>query len=210
MAKRKAHDAELDELVVEVLEPQTKKLITALSLKIAGPNRLMALNVFRATVNEIGFPLPETTLSRWRTQLALDPDYFIPAKKSGRPRSLAHGDEQLLGGFILHENAMNRRVGYREVNAFLKDNLNVETSLSTLVTYVHAGGFSQQVAKVRPKSDARVSRAQKLLLGLDFIDELKEQGFYRTLLHRMFCIDVTHTSHGKVRPVTLAPVNAYA
>ena len=102
---------------------------------------------------------------------------------------------------------MIRQVTYAIVDAFLQAELNVETlrPTCTLISYVHAGGFSEQVAKVRAANDARVSHHNKLALGLEFIDELKEQGFFKTPLHRMHCIDATHTSHGKVKYTTIAP-----
>lgn len=205
MSKRRKSDTGVDADEEAKLQPQTKHVITALSLRLAGVGQLMQLNTFRSHLNECGFPVPETTLSTWRRLLPEDPDLFIPKQISGRPRSLTYEDEQLLGGFILHQNAMVRQVTYATVHAFLRAELNVETSRPTVISYVHAGGFSEQVAKVRAANDARVSHHNKLALGLEFIDELKEQGFFDTPLHRMHCIDATHTSHGKVKYTTIAP-----
>ena len=156
---------------------------------------------------ECGFPVAKSTLQQWRTGLSLDPNYFAAKRIPGRPRSLTHEDEELLGGFILHQNALNNKVTYKALDAFLRAELDVETSPSTLITYVHAGGFSQQVAKVRPKSDTLVSHHQKLALGLAFIDELVASDFFKAARHRVFAIDVTHTSHRKEIHKTIAPRN---
>ena len=50
---------------------------------------------------------------------------------------------------------------------------------------------------------------QKDALGLDFIDELKEHGFFKTPLHRMHSMDATHTSPGKVKHTAIAPTGGY-
>ena len=113
MSKRRKSDTGVDADEEAKLEPQTKHVITALSLRLAGVGQLMQLNTFRSHLNECGFPVPESTLSIWRKLLPEDPDLFIPKQISGRPRSLTYEDEQLLGGFILHQNAMVRQVTVR-------------------------------------------------------------------------------------------------
>ena len=106
MSKRREPDSNSDGLDVEKLEPQAKRLITALSQRFSGPRQAMTLDQFRQHVHECGFPVSKPSLLRWRAGLSLDPNYFAAKRIPGRPRSLTHEDEELLGGFILHQNRL--------------------------------------------------------------------------------------------------------
>ena len=209
MAKRRLPETNLDEDEERKLQPQTKHLITALSQRFTGYEQIMTMDAFRTHLQDSGFPVALSTINRWRASLTLDPNHFASKQISGRPRAFTLEDEKLMGGFIMHNFNLNSQVTYADVDASLRSELNLQTSIPTITSYVHAGGFSQQVAIVRPLSDARVSHHQKLAEGLKFIADLKEEGFYDIDLHRMFCIDSLHTTHRKVKPKTLAPRNAY-
>ena len=209
MSKRRVPDTIPDEDEEVKLQPQTKHLITALSQRFTGYDQLMTMSAFRSHLDGCGFPVPVSTLNSWRASLTSDPNHFTPKSISGRPRALTLEDARLMGGFVMHNFNMNRKLTYADVDDFLRAELDLQTSISTITSYVHAGGFSQQVAIVRPLSDARVSHHQKLAAGLEFIEDLKEEGFYDTALHRKACVDAVHTTHRKDKPTTLAPRNPY-
>ena len=207
--KRKVAAVEHGVDTVESLEPQAKRLLTTISHLVAGPEKKFPLSVFRGLLNSNGYSVHEKTLSTWRKNYPTNPHYFSHAKSTGRPRALGHDDELLLGGFIMHRFRQNITTTFGHVTAFLEDELNISVSASTTIAYVHTGGFSKQVGLDRGKTNALISHHQMLALGLEFIEKLKAAKFYEAPSHRVFCIDVTLTSHRHDDKHTLAPRGTY-
>ena len=201
MSKRREPDSNSDGLDVEKLEPQAKRLITALSQRFSGPRQAMTLDQFRQHVHECGFPVSQSSLQRWRTGLSLDPNYFAAKRIPGRPRSLTHEDEELLGGFILHQNRLNLKVTYKDLDASAG-----RVGRGNIATHTHhlcERRWFQSTSRQGPSQERH--HHQKLALGLAFIDELIAADFFKAARHRVYAMDVTHTSHRKVIHKTIAP-----
>ena len=156
-----------------------------------------------------GLHVPESTLHRWRKGLKEDTNCFDEPQIPGRPRALTKEHEALMTGFILSKNALNVQVTFDDILTFLKDQLGVSTSLSTVYTYCRANGFSQLCAKVRSASTAAISAHHLVEVVLAFIADLEKLNFYSLKPCNVLSVDFTMTSWGKRKVKTLGPTGAY-
>jgi len=181
----------------KTLRPQTKELITKLSLQMCGLGNDMTFPEFLTVLKHCGVDLSERALRIWRKAFEDDPQYFHNLHQHGRPLLLSVDQQALLTGWVLSRNAVNKEVSFSDMMEWIETEQGVAMSLPTMIHYAKANHLSKVEAKVRSAAQAALSNQQQLKMALEFIELLDDMSFYKVRGCNIANMDATFTSHRK-------------
>jgi transposase len=138
--------------------------------------------------------IPESTLTRWVSQLEDTGHAISVDKKSGRKASLGDEEKRLMIGFILDQNEKNQRVKIATVQTFLRDEVGVELGKTAVQQYITNCGFSSQKLKTKSKGYT-LDMAALVDIAWEWLNCQWISGVLNTPRERICSIDLVFTGH---------------
>lgn len=145
-----------------------------------------------ALLHDAGYSVVERTARRWMSNLDAKGAIFAETKSPGRPHVLSEEQHALLVGFVVECNSTKKKVNRKNVQAFLKDKLDVTVSLSTISNILRDAGFSFKVAH-KDASEGHLQWSELEDIAHTFLKQLKRGD---QIDGEFYNLDVTYNSHG--------------
>lgn len=152
----------------------------------AGFTREVLTEVFATA----GYAVPQSTMYKWQAKKRADAPLFSPTNSAGRPRTLTEAQENLVVGFVLHENSLGRRVRRSSVQAFILDNFQIKMHETTVGRFLGEKSFVMKEQRTKG-SGTTLSHPDEVDMAFDFVKTLRLDG---TLLNVIRNIDCTYTT----------------